>query len=273
MQRIFSRGLLRACSLVCLAAAHLEAGAQQPMVGGIARDARTREPLECLHVALLDSTGRALAHTVTDAAGRFELEAPRAGIYRVRFEVFGWDPMAGPIDTLADGDFKQRIYPVAFTTMPLPAGALDSISLKKIRSRAFPERQEEMKARLRIFDSLRTYLRGLQEGSAWQSRRTDSTRMTLRMPQSAFFEGVDGDVIARFIVDSSGSVRRGSWKLIKATHRDFENAVKLPILDAHFLPARNRGQPVCELTQYFVRFELDGGKPPYVYGSIWIVNY
>ena len=273
MRPTFLRRLPGSCVAVLLAVAPLQADAQQPMVGGIARDARTREPLECLHVALLDSAARAIAHTVTDAAGRFMLEAPRAGVYRVQFEIFGWDPMAGPVDTLADGDFKQRIYPVAFTTMPLPAGALDSISIKKVQSRAFPDRQEEMKARLKIFDSLRTYLRGQQEGSAWQSRRTDSTRMRLRIPQSAFFEGVNGDVIARFIVDSSGSVRRGSWRLIKATHRDFETAVKLPVLDARFLPARHQGQPVCELTQYFVRFELDGGKPPFVYGSIWIVNY
>jgi hypothetical protein len=243
-----------------------------PIEGGIARDPRTREPLECLHVALLDSSGRAVIHTVTDNLGRFMLEAPRAGRYRVRLEMFGWDPMVGPVDTLAEGDFKQRVYPVGFATMPMPEGALDSIALKTIQSRAMPDRSKEIKARLEPYQRLHKYLRSLEEGGTWQSRRTDSTRINMSYPQSAMVEGVNGDVIARFIVDSTGTVRRKSWKLITATHRDFETAVKLPLLDAQFDPARNNGQPVCELSQSFVRFELDGGKPPYLYGSILLVN-
>ena len=35
---------------------------------GVARDAKSGAPLECLHVTLVDSTNRAVAHTVTDAS-------------------------------------------------------------------------------------------------------------------------------------------------------------------------------------------------------------
>jgi len=182
--------------------------------GGIARDAKTRAPLECLHVALLDSSGRAVTHTVTDSLGRFMLEAPRAGRYRVRLEMFGWDPMIGPVDTLAEGGFKQRIYPVGFATMPLPEGALDSIALKAIQARAPTDRSKEMKARLEPYHRLRKYLRGLEDGGTWQSRGTDSTSVRMRYPQSALVEGVDGDVIARFIVGGKPPFLYGSILLV-----------------------------------------------------------
>lgn len=90
--------------------------------GGVARDAKSGAPLECLHVALVDSTNRAVAHTVTDATGQFQLEAPRPGPYRVRFELFGWEPLGGPLDTLADGDLKQRRYPLDFVNLLMPKG-------------------------------------------------------------------------------------------------------------------------------------------------------
>ena len=40
-------------------------------------------PLRCLHVALVDSSDRAVAHAVTDSAGTFVIVAPSAGVYRV----------------------------------------------------------------------------------------------------------------------------------------------------------------------------------------------
>ena len=84
---------------------------------GVARDVKLGTPLECLHVALLDSTGYPIAHTVTDSSGQFLLEAPRPGAYRVQFLIHRWEPLVGPVDTLAEGSFKQRIYPLSFTSM------------------------------------------------------------------------------------------------------------------------------------------------------------
>ncbi|MBW8768268.1 MAG: carboxypeptidase regulatory-like domain-containing protein, partial [Gemmatimonadetes bacterium] len=74
--------------------------------GGIARDAARGTPYECLHVALLDSSGKIVEHAVTDSAGRFLLEAPRPGVYRVQFVIPGAEPLSGPADTLNEGDFK-----------------------------------------------------------------------------------------------------------------------------------------------------------------------
>ena len=64
--------LLGAATVASLVPAHLSA---QLVEAGIARDAKRGTPLECLHVALLDSKGRAVGHTVTDATGQFQLEA------------------------------------------------------------------------------------------------------------------------------------------------------------------------------------------------------
>ena len=90
-------------SLVSVAALLLSASAldaQPPAESGVARDARSSAPLRCLHVSLIDSTDRAVAHAVTDSAGTFVLVAPSPGIYRVGFEIFGWERLVGPVDTL-----------------------------------------------------------------------------------------------------------------------------------------------------------------------------
>lgn len=73
-------------ALLALLALPARALTQQPAEAGLARDAATREPLECLHVALVDSAERAVAHGVTDSAGMFVLVAPGPGAFSVRFE-------------------------------------------------------------------------------------------------------------------------------------------------------------------------------------------
>src|SRR5439155_17019054 len=104
-----SLALLGAATLACLVPANLSA---QLVEAGVARDAKRGTPLECLHVALLDSAGRAIQHTVTDATGQFLLEAPRPGRYRVQFVIYRWEPLVGSVDTLAEGAFKHFVYPL-----------------------------------------------------------------------------------------------------------------------------------------------------------------
>src|SRR5262245_23472299 len=88
--------------------------AQPPAESGIAHDAKSGAPLRCLHITLVDSTDRAVAHTVTDSTGTFVLVAPSAGVYRVGFEIFGWERLVGPVDTLRDGELRERAYPLTF---------------------------------------------------------------------------------------------------------------------------------------------------------------
>ena len=109
-----SLAILGAATLASTVPASLSA---QLVEAGVARDAKRGTPLECLHVALLDSTGRAIEHTVTDSIGQFLLEAPRPGRYRVQFVIYRWEPLVGPVDTLAEGAFKHRVYPLAFANM------------------------------------------------------------------------------------------------------------------------------------------------------------
>lgn len=115
-----SRAVRLAAIIFALSASPLPA--QPPAASGIARDAGLGTPLACLHVALIDSAEKAVAHTVTDAAGTFVLVAPRAGVYRVAFELLGWERLLGPADSLRDGEMRERVYPLAFADAPGPDG-------------------------------------------------------------------------------------------------------------------------------------------------------
>jgi hypothetical protein len=66
-----------------------------------------------------------------------------------------------------------------------------------------------------------------------------------------------GSVLARFIVDSTGRARRGSWQPLVVTHPDFEKAVRSSLAQARWTPAKLAGRPVCELTMDLTRFFRD----------------
>jgi hypothetical protein len=152
--------LLTALFLACLVPSRLSA---QLVEAGIVRDATRGTPLECLHVALLDSAGSAVAHTVTDSAGRFLLEAPRPGVYRVQFLIYRWDSLVGPVDTLTEGAFKQRAYPLAFTNMLVPDSAYER-PVNGISGRENRAKYQQMVQQLRAAES----------DSGWRGRLRES---------------------------------------------------------------------------------------------------
>lgn len=213
---------------------------------GIARDAKLGTPLECLHVALLDSAGRAVAHTVTDSAGQFLLEATTPGMYRVQFLVYRWEPLVGPVDTLIEGTFKQRIYPLAFTDMIVPDSSYERPP-NGVRGRENRDKYKRMDA----------YLRAAESDSVWRSRRALPTDLKMRYPIKLGLAGADGSVLARFIVDSTGRARPESWVTLYAAHPDFEKAIRSSMPNARWRPARNAGQAVCELVMDYTRFFRD----------------
>jgi hypothetical protein len=229
-----------AATLACLAPARLSA---QLAEAGVARDAKLGTPLACLHVALLDSAGRAIQHTVTDSVGQFLLEAPRPGKYRVQFLIYRWEPLAGPVDTLAEGTFKQRVYPLAFANMLVA----DTSSVRQQGAAAKRDSREKVQA----IDDL---LRADESESGWQSRRAMRFSYGLKYPEDLFTKGVGGSVLARFIVDATGLARPGSWVTLFASNPEFEDAVKSKLPDARWMPAQNAGKPVCELVMDFTRF-------------------
>jgi len=240
------------------------------MVGGVVRDARSRVPLECLHVALADSSGAAVAHTVTDSAGRFFLEAPKPGTYRVRFESYGWDPMAGPLETLQEGDFPQRIYPVAFTDLMVPSRGLDSLTMQSLPvSKRFDKQAiDSVLAPARQFGE---WKRRLEESGSWKSRRANPKTFNIRYPEGLRNKRIEGAAVVRFIVDSTGRARRDSYMVIEASHPDFGYALRA-FLDGRWAPSTLNGQPTCDVVQHYVRFGIDNRDPHYRMANIWIVN-
>jgi hypothetical protein len=212
-----------------LASAPVPAHAQPPAQSGVARDARLGTPLACLHVVLLDSAARAVAHTVTDSAGTFVLVAPAPGLYRVGFEILGWERLLGPVDTLRDGEMRERAYPLTFGETP--EGSLPAAELRR------------------------------GDGSGWRSAAPANPDADIRFPRSMRGSGTAGSVVAQYVVDSRGRVRSDTWRPIASTHPDYLAALRAHAPAMRYEPARLDGQPVCQLVRNQVKFDWAGPMP------------
>ncbi|MEO8562718.1 MAG: carboxypeptidase-like regulatory domain-containing protein [bacterium] len=104
----------RSLTLVALLTVPAVLAAQPPAMSGIVNDVDSRTPLECLHVALLDASENAIAHTVTDAAGTFVVAAPAPGSFRLLFDVPSREPQIGPVTVMSMGSLNEAAYPVRF---------------------------------------------------------------------------------------------------------------------------------------------------------------
>ena len=209
--------------------------AQAPAESGIARDARSGAPLRCLHVALVDSSDRAVAHAVTDSAGTFVIVAPSAGVYRIGFEIFGWERLVGPVDTLRDGELRERAYPLTFTRQlhgdSLAPGS-DLIAVLRRR-----------------------------ESDAWHSAAVATPDATIRYPRRMLDAHRSGDVVAQYIVDERGRVHGDSWHPLTFTNDDFLTALRAHLPTMRYQPARLDGRPVCELVRNRVAFDWRSRMP------------
>jgi hypothetical protein len=204
------------------------AWAQQPAEAGLARDAATKAPLECLHVALVDSADHALAHAVTDSAGMFVLVTPGPGAYRVRFELFGWERLVGPLDTLANGEMKEREYPLAFDQALVNDGLAPAKWLEALRKR---------------------------DDGAWRSASALTPDAPLRYPRSMIAAAASGSVLAQYVVGERGTVRSASWRPLAFTHPEFLAAMRAAVPTLRYQPARIDGHPVCSLVRNHVSFD------------------
>ena len=223
-----TRAIVLASTLCALAAT--AARAQPPAESGFARDARLGTPLPCLHVALLDAQDHAVAHTVTDSAGTFVLVAPAAGTYRVGFEIFGWDRLVGPVDSLHDGDMRERAYPLAFSESP---------------GRDMPPSAELRR----------------REDAAWHSAIATTPDADIRFPLAMRRSATPGSVVAQYVVDARGRVRADSWRLISSTNAEYLAALRAHAPAMRYDPARLAGQPVCQLVRNHARFDWAGPMP------------
>ncbi|MEQ9400695.1 MAG: carboxypeptidase-like regulatory domain-containing protein [Longimicrobiales bacterium] len=112
------RSRSRLASMVYAAAAlglvHGSASAQA--FTGRVLDESTGRAVPTVAVLLLDAEGQAVASALSDGAGRYALEIPEAGEYRLAAERFGYTPTRSPLLAVT----TDRTYPVDLSVRPEP---------------------------------------------------------------------------------------------------------------------------------------------------------
>ncbi len=72
---------------------------------------------------------------------------------------------------------------------------------------------------------------------------------TPRYPDILRQAGVEGEVLAQFVVDTTGRAEMGSFKVLKTSHELFGTAVKNALPGMRFIPAEVGGRKVRQLVQ------------------------
>jgi hypothetical protein len=216
----------RALASLALLTVPASVAAQPPAMSGVVHHAVSGKPIECLHVALADSLGRTVSHTVTDAQGTFVVVAPDTGTFRVRFIVGGLAPMQGPLLHLTPGLMTEQEYPVSFDH--LIAGELESSPRRIEPTVDLGEWRSAIPHRPSLGRGARPATSG--EGAYATTRATSQSR-----------------VAAELIIDADGSPRGSSWRTIASSNPALITGARSYFLRQRFEPARIGEQPVCEL--------------------------
>jgi protein TonB len=77
-----------------------------------------------------------------------------------------------------------------------------------------------------------------------------------RYPEMLKSSNVEGEVLAQFVVDTSGRVEMHTFKVLKSSHELFTQAVKNALSNARYLPAEVGGRHVKQLVQQPFQFAL-----------------
>jgi TonB family protein len=77
-----------------------------------------------------------------------------------------------------------------------------------------------------------------------------------RYPDSLKVAGVEGVVLAQFVVDTNGYVLPGSFKVLKSDHDMFTRAVASALPNVRFIPAEVGGKKVRQVVQQPFQFSL-----------------
>jgi protein TonB len=78
-----------------------------------------------------------------------------------------------------------------------------------------------------------------------------------RYPDMLRTTGVEGQVIAQFVVNEQGGIDRNTFRVLSSTHPLFTDAVTRALPQMQFKPAMIRGKPVSQLVQQRFVFKLD----------------
>jgi protein TonB len=76
-------------------------------------------------------------------------------------------------------------------------------------------------------------------------------------PEMLRSSGVEGQVIAQFVVNEKGRVDRKTFRVLSSTHDQFSQAVNRALPQMRFKPAKIGGKPVSQLVQQLFVFKLD----------------
>src|SRR5205814_1790548 len=77
-----------------------------------------------------------------------------------------------------------------------------------------------------------------------------------RYPDILRSAGVEGEVLAQFVVDTLGHAEKGSLKILKTTHELFAQAVQNALPNMKFIPAEVGGRHVKQLVQQPFTFQI-----------------
>jgi periplasmic protein TonB len=78
----------------------------------------------------------------------------------------------------------------------------------------------------------------------------------LRYPDMLRSANVEGEVLAQFVVDTTGRYESGTFKVLKSSHELFTAAVKSALPNMKFYPAEVGGRKVKQLVQMPFQFNL-----------------
>lgn len=79
----------------------------------------------------------------------------------------------------------------------------------------------------------------------------------LRFPPVMQQAGISGVVDVQYVVDTTGHAEPSSFKIMKSTHKAFEEPAREAILKAVFKPGRSRGTAVRVLVQQKLKFNIN----------------
>jgi TonB family protein len=77
-----------------------------------------------------------------------------------------------------------------------------------------------------------------------------------RYPAKLKAAGVAGEVLAQFVVDTTGRVVMSTYKVLKTNHQEFADAVKAALPDMRFIPAEIGGRKVSQMVQQPFTFAI-----------------
>ena len=75
-------------------------------------------------------------------------------------------------------------------------------------------------------------------------------------PEALKAAGIEGEVQATFVIDTTGHAQPATFKVLKSTNKAFEDAVRKALPNMRFLPAEVGGHKVMQHVQQAFQFSV-----------------